>query len=85
MNDRPEIIADVIVDARGLRCPEPLMVVRNRLMDMASGQVIEVHATDPSTSWDFPDFCKFLGHELLDTATVGQGTDNEYFYWIRKK
>ena len=28
-----------MVDARGLRCPEPLMVVRNRLMDMASGEI----------------------------------------------
>ncbi|MFT6015164.1 MAG: tRNA 2-thiouridine synthesizing protein A, partial [Candidatus Azotimanducaceae bacterium] len=49
--------ADIEVDARGLRCPEPLMVVRNKLMDMTSGQIIKVVATDPSTSWDFPNFC----------------------------
>ena len=55
------------------------------MMDMTSGQVIEVHATDPSTSWDFPNFCKFLGHELLEKAEVGEGSDLEYFYWIRKK
>ncbi len=74
------IIADVEVDARGLRCPEPLMVVRNRLMDMSSGEVVSVVATDPSTSWDFPNFCKFLSHELL-----AQSEDHgEYRYWIRK-
>ena len=52
--------ADIEIDATGLRCPEPLMVVRNKLMDMESGQVIRVTATDPSTSWDFQNFCKFL-------------------------
>ncbi|MFW1667460.1 sulfurtransferase TusA family protein, partial [Acinetobacter ursingii] len=30
-----------------------------------SGDVVEVLATDPSTSWDIPQFCMHLGHELL--------------------
>jgi tRNA 2-thiouridine synthesizing protein A len=72
--------ADIEVDATGLRCPEPLMVVRNKLMDMSSGQLIKVTATDPSTSWDFPNFCKFLNHELVHHETEG----DVYFYWIRK-
>ncbi|MEX1237018.1 MAG: sulfurtransferase TusA [Pseudomonadales bacterium] len=75
-----DVQADVEVDAKGLRCPEPLMVVRNRMMDMASGQVIKVIATDPSTSWDFPNFCKFLGHELVQE----ESGDGIYTYWIRK-
>ena len=74
------IEADVQVDAKGLRCPEPLMVVRNRMMDMASGQVIAVVATDPSTAWDFANFCKFLGHELLHEESA----NGEYRYWIKK-
>ncbi len=73
-------IADVTVDTKGLRCPEPLMVVRNRMMDMTSGQVIKVVATDPSTSWDFPKFCQFLNHELLHKEEDGE----EYRFWIRK-
>jgi tRNA 2-thiouridine synthesizing protein A len=77
---------DVLVDATGLRCPEPLMVVRNKLMDMAPGQVIKVIATDPSTAWDFANFCRFLNHELVDQSTdVDQATESElYIYWIRK-
>jgi len=71
---------DVVVDAKGLRCPEPLMVVRNRMMDMASGQIIKVLATDPSTSWDFPNFCRFLNHELVQQESA----DGVYVYWIRK-
>ena len=71
---------DVTVDTKGLRCPEPLMIVRNKMMDMTSGQVIKVVATDPSTTWDFPKFCKFLNHELL----CKEEDDKEYRFWIRK-
>ena len=74
------IEANIVVDATGLRCPEPLMVVRNKMMDMDSGQVIKVIATDPSTSWDFPKFCKFLNHELIHQ----EETENQYLYWIKK-
>ena len=78
MVEEPE--ADVIVDATGLRCPEPLMVVRNKMMDMKSGEVVKIIATDPSTSWDFANFCRFLHHEL-----VHQETNEEiYTYWIKK-
>ncbi|MFT6434438.1 MAG: tRNA 2-thiouridine synthesizing protein A [Candidatus Azotimanducaceae bacterium] len=69
------------VDASGLRCPEPLMLVRNKIMDMQSGQVIKVTATDPSTSWDFPNFCKFLKHEMVHSYT----DEAPYLYWIKKK
>ncbi len=72
--------ADIEIDAKGLRCPEPLMVVRNKLMDMQSGEIIKVVATDPSTSWDFPNFCKFLSHELVHQEEDAE----EYRYWIRK-
>ncbi|MCB1645476.1 MAG: sulfurtransferase TusA [Pseudomonadales bacterium] len=75
-----DINVDAEIDAKGLRCPEPLMVVRNRLMDLSTGQVIRVEATDPSTSWDFPNFCKFLNHELL----ASEETADMYVYWIRK-
>ena len=74
------IVADIELDTKGLRCPEPLMVVRNKLRDMESGQVVKVTATDPSTSWDFPNFCKFLSHELVHHETEGE----EYVYWIKK-
>jgi tRNA 2-thiouridine synthesizing protein A len=80
MTSEIDVDVDVDVDAKGLRCPEPLMVVRNRMMDMTSGQVIRVTATDPSTTWDFPNFCKFLNHELVHKDTEG----DVYVYWIRK-
>ncbi|MCB1843117.1 MAG: sulfurtransferase TusA [Halioglobus sp.] len=57
--------ADHHLDACGLYCPEPVMLLHNSLRDMAVGETLEVLATDPSTVRDIPKFCLFLGHELL--------------------
>lgn len=79
MND-PEPSADSCLDATGLLCPEPLMLVRNRIREMRSGEILAVEATDPSTGRDFRNFCRFLGHELLGEETRGP----VYRFWIRK-
>jgi tRNA 2-thiouridine synthesizing protein A len=72
--------ADLQLDATGLVCPEPLMLVRNRVREMRSGQILHVLATDPSTGRDFRNFCRFMGHELL----AEQCDISPYQYWIRK-
>jgi tRNA 2-thiouridine synthesizing protein A len=61
----------VTLDARGLLCPEPLMMLRNRVREMRDGEVIEVVATDPSTVRDFTDFCRFMGHQLIEQRESG--------------
>ncbi len=59
------ITPDHILDARGLFCPEPVMLLHNKIRDIAAGEVLQVLATDPSTQRDIPKFCGFLGHQLL--------------------
>jgi tRNA 2-thiouridine synthesizing protein A len=76
--ERPS--ADDDLDAIGLVCPEPLMLVRNRVRELQTGQVLHVAATDPSTGRDFTNFCRFMGHVLLDQQQCGA----TYHYWIRK-
>lgn len=71
---------DHTLDTAGLICPEPLMVARNRMRQMASGEVLCIEATDPSTKRDFTQFCLFLGHALL----ASEQTAGLYRYWIRK-
>ncbi len=72
---------DAILDASGLNCPEPVMMLHNKVRDLAPGGLLKVIATDPSTRRDIPKFCMFLGHELLEQSQQG-GT---YLYFIRKK
>ncbi|TQV67779.1 sulfurtransferase TusA [Exilibacterium tricleocarpae] len=71
---------DKSLDATGLLCPEPVMMLHNVVRDAVCGDVIEVIATDPSTTRDIPKFCDFLGHELL----AQEERERKYFYYIRK-
>ncbi|MFN3586263.1 MAG: sulfurtransferase TusA [Moraxellaceae bacterium] len=70
------------LDARGLFCPEPVMMLHNKVREMQAGEELLVLATDPSTTRDIPKFCAFLGHALLSQETVDAG--REYHYRIRK-
>lgn len=70
------------LDARGLFCPEPVMMLHNKVRDMQAGDVLEVLATDPSTTRDIPNFCRFLGHELVLQEVLEDAS--EYRYRIRK-
>ena len=79
-DDNKAIIIDAHLDASGLFCPEPVMMLHNKIRDMAQGEVLEVIATDPSTTRDVPKFCIFLGHELLDKSQ----DDQQFRYLIRK-
>jgi len=77
----PDVPAPTVhLDACGLFCPEPVMLLHNRIRDMASGEVLEIIATDPSTTRDVPKFCLFLGHELLARSEQ----NDRYHYLIRK-
>ncbi|MFA5677941.1 MAG: sulfurtransferase TusA [Pseudomonas sp.] len=71
---------DAQLDARGLFCPEPVMMLHNAVRDLEEGQCLLVLATDPSTQRDIPRFCSFLGHQLLDQQVM----DGEFHYLIRK-
>ncbi|MXZ55051.1 MAG: sulfurtransferase TusA [Gammaproteobacteria bacterium] len=68
------------IDTRGLVCPEPLMIVRNKVRTMQNGERLLVLATDPSTDRDFRNFCRFMKHtlELVEVA------NKEHKYVIRK-
>lgn len=72
--------ADCELDAVGLLCPEPVMMLHNKVREMSSGDLLKVIATDPSTQRDITKFCAFLGHEL-----VMQSELDNYFYYLIKK
>ncbi|RUR40961.1 sulfurtransferase TusA [Vreelandella populi] len=70
---------DTLLDTSGLYCPEPIMLMHNKVRDMRSGQVLKVVATDPATTRDVPKFCQFLGHELIQQSELA----DSYVYFIR--
>ncbi|MFT5676759.1 MAG: tRNA 2-thiouridine synthesizing protein A [Paraglaciecola sp.] len=68
------------LNAIGLRCPEPVMMVRLQIRNMQIDETLLVTADDHSTTRDIPSFCRFMGHDLLasDIAT------KPYRYIVKK-
>jgi tRNA 2-thiouridine synthesizing protein A len=64
----------------GLRCPEPIMLIRKAMRELNSGDMLYVIADDPASVRDIPGFCRYMDHELLQ-----QQIDHKPFtYLIRK-
>ena len=68
------------VDAKGLICPEPVMMLHTAVRDAEPGDVIKVEATDPTTKRDIQQFCDFLGHALLELDE----SDELLLFYIQK-
>jgi tRNA 2-thiouridine synthesizing protein A len=68
------------LDTTGLRCPEPLMLVRKKIREMSEGQVLFVQADDPATTRDIPHFCQFMQHTLVEQTLQAPN----YSYKIKK-
>jgi len=59
------------VDARGLSCPMPIVKTAQAVKTLASGELVEVLATDPGSQRDFVAWSRSTGHELVEQTTEG--------------
>lgn len=69
------------LDARGLKCPLPVLRARKALRDVAAGARLDVLATDPAAPRDFRQFCEQTGHAFEHSTEAG----GVYTIAIRKK
>ena len=72
---------DKELDARGLVCPLPILRTKKNLVDMTSGQVLKIIATDPGAVIDFQVFADQTGHALLSMSE----TDEEIVFFLQKR
>jgi tRNA 2-thiouridine synthesizing protein A len=78
-----EVVMTVItekLDARGLNCPLPILRTRKAINRLASGQRLEVFATDPGALKDMASFCSQTGNRLLSSNEA----DNGFVFLIEK-
>jgi tRNA 2-thiouridine synthesizing protein A len=69
------------LDARGLSCPMPIVKTAIAIRELASGELLEVLATDPGSVADFAAWAKSTGNALVD-----QGLDGGvYRFLLRRK
>ena len=69
------------VDARGLSCPMPIVKTAQAIKTVASGELIEVLATDPGSTKDFTAWAKTTGHELVESSVE----DGVFRFVLRRK
>ena len=60
--------AVVEVDARGLRCPVPVIRLGAVIRDLEPGSLVRLLATDPAARSDVAAFCRMRGHELIEAV-----------------
>lgn len=56
---------NIILDARKIRCPETIMIIRKIIRDMNIGQNLLIITNDFSTLRDIPFLCHFMKHKLI--------------------
>ncbi len=75
-----EITVNKELNALGLRCPEPVMMVRKTIRHMQAGEILLIIADDPATTRDIPSFCQFMDHQLIKSQTQ----EIPFQYWVKK-
>jgi len=75
-----ELDVSLSIDALGLRCPEPVMLVRKSIRQLKAGQILHLVADDPSTKRDIVSFCHFMEHQLISHNIQHK----PYHFWIKK-
>jgi tRNA 2-thiouridine synthesizing protein A len=73
-------MADEVLDAKNLNCPLPILKAKKAISKLASGETLQVFATDPGSVKDFEAFCRTTGNQLLES-----GEDGGVFNFLIKK
>jgi tRNA 2-thiouridine synthesizing protein A len=69
------------LDARNLSCPMPIVKTAIAMKALASGQLLEVLATDPGSVKDFAAWAQTTGNPLVESDVQ----DKVFRFVLRKK
>lgn len=73
-------MADLIVDAKGLACPLPIVKAKKGMDSLQTGQLMKLQTTDKGSMKDFQAWVNQSKHELVESNEV-----NGVFTFIVKK
>ena len=62
---------EILIDARGHRCPVPTLRLRRALEGASAGTHIRLLANDPLARIDVPHFADQIGAEVLEVVADG--------------
>ena len=73
------------VDARGLRCPLPVIRLAEAAKDAPGGTRIVVLANDPAARHDIPAWCRLRDHELREMRQVSDPAYLRFVVVVRRQ
>jgi tRNA 2-thiouridine synthesizing protein A len=65
-------MSTIVLDAKGLKCPLPVLRARKAMKEVPPGGLLQVLATDPGAVKDFAHFCETTGHKLIESKQDGE-------------
>jgi len=75
-----EFAPDRTLDAKGLKCPMPVVKTSKEIKSISIGSVLEVLATDPGSMADITAWTKSTGNELLKA----EKEDGVFKFYLRR-
>lgn len=61
------------IDALGRKCPIPIIMLAERIGEVAVGQVVQVLADDPAAKTDVAAWCGLKSHDYVGSAELAGG------------
>ncbi len=68
-SDNNTISSAIRIDACGLSCPGPIMKLKDAMDSMATGETLEITATDPGFARDAEAWCQSTGNKFLSSES----------------
>jgi tRNA 2-thiouridine synthesizing protein A len=66
------IVAEKILNLRGLKCPLPALRARKALTGLKTGDMLIAECTDPLTAIDIPNLLRETGDTMVSTGREGK-------------
>jgi tRNA 2-thiouridine synthesizing protein A len=71
-----------VLDARGRRCPLPILDLARHITEVEVGATITVEADDPAARPDVQAWCRMRDHEYVGESTAADGIPS---YTVRRR
>ena len=73
--------ADLELDCRGLLCPQPVIQLAKRIVEVEIGQTVAVAATDAAAAYDIEAWCRMREQDYLGVEPADDGVPR---YLVRR-
>lgn len=65
-----QLTADHLVDAKGLKCPMPVIKLQQQVRQSRPGELISIECTDPGAEKDITSWARVNKHTLQHVVTT---------------